>query len=80
MGNNINWDKLRPSLVETSSCVRHVSNCYQDLKPGDHIEIQWRGNTQTPYGEIKYDHNDYESPTHLNVWKIKYYHNVMCID
>ncbi|CAJ2671672.1 unnamed protein product [Trifolium pratense] len=49
VGNDIHWDKLRFSPVETSSCVRHVSDCFQELKPGDHIEIQWRGNTQAPY-------------------------------
>jgi hypothetical protein len=29
-----------------------VSDCFQELKPGDHIEIQWRGNTRVPYGRF----------------------------
>ena len=28
----------------------HVSDCLDDLRPGDHIEIQWRRNKEFPYG------------------------------
>ncbi|XP_061364788.1 F-box protein At2g32560-like [Gastrolobium bilobum] len=42
MGNIVQWDKLRACSVEISACVRYVSDCLEDLKPGDHIEIQRR--------------------------------------
>jgi len=50
MGNNIQWDNLRAPPVDTPPCVRFVSDCLQELKPGDHIEIQRRYRRETPYG------------------------------
>ncbi|KAG5552628.1 hypothetical protein RHGRI_010649 [Rhododendron griersonianum] len=47
---NIEWDRLRGPPVDTPAHVLHVSNCLDDLKPGDHIEIQWRRNAEFPYG------------------------------
>ena len=28
----------------------HASACLEDLRPGDHFEIQWRKNKDFPYG------------------------------
>lgn len=47
---NIAWDRLRAPPVDTPANVLHVSDCLDDLKPGDHIEIQWRRNAEFPYG------------------------------
>lgn len=47
---NISWDRLRAPAVDTPSHVLHNSDCLHDLKPGDHIEIQWRRNKEFPYG------------------------------
>ncbi|EOY08845.1 F-box family protein isoform 2 [Theobroma cacao] len=45
----ISWDRLRVPPVDTPSHVLHISDCIPDLKPGDHIEIQWRRNKEFPY-------------------------------
>ncbi|KAI4353073.1 hypothetical protein L6164_002048 [Bauhinia variegata] len=45
---NISWDMVRLPPVETPF-VLHVSDCLDDLKPGDHIEIQWRPSRENPY-------------------------------
>lgn len=47
---NISWGRVRAPLVDTPPYVLHVSDCLDDLKPGDHFEIQWRRNTEYPYG------------------------------
>ncbi|MBA0804085.1 hypothetical protein Gohar_014239, partial [Gossypium harknessii] len=47
---NISWDRLRAPPVDTCSYDLHISNSLFDLKPGDHIEIQWRRNREFPYG------------------------------
>ncbi|PON39077.1 F-box domain containing protein [Parasponia andersonii] len=47
---NIEWNRLRAPPVNTPPFVLHVSDCLHDLKPGDHIEIQWRRNKEFPYG------------------------------
>lgn len=47
---NISWERLRAPAVDTPSHVLHNSDCLHDLKPGDHIEIQWRRNKEFPYG------------------------------
>ncbi|XP_047151880.1 F-box protein At2g26850-like [Vigna umbellata] len=49
MGNRIQWEILRAPPTDTPPCVRYVSDCLEDLKPGDHIEIQKRSR------EISYD-------------------------
>ncbi|KAF3953417.1 hypothetical protein ACB098_09G152000 [Castanea mollissima] len=46
----IQWERLRAPPVETPPNVLHVSDCLDDLKPGDHIEIQWRKAREFPYG------------------------------
>ncbi|XP_044504552.1 F-box protein At2g32560-like [Mangifera indica] len=47
---NISWNRLRAPPTDTPSNVLHISDCLDDLKPGDHIEIQWRRNKEFPYG------------------------------
>lgn len=47
---NISWDRLRSPPVDTPPYVLHESDCLEDLKPGDHFEIQWRRNVDYPYG------------------------------
>lgn len=47
---NISWDRLRVPPVDTPSYELHISDSLFDLKPGDHIEIQWRRNKEFPYG------------------------------
>ncbi|XP_021893452.1 F-box protein At2g32560-like [Carica papaya] len=47
---NIPWERLRAPQVDTLPHVVHISDCLHDLKPGDHIEIQWRRNKQFPFG------------------------------
>ncbi|KAI4353074.1 hypothetical protein L6164_002049 [Bauhinia variegata] len=48
LGSNISWDMVRLPLVETPF-VLHVSDSLDDLKPGDHIEIQRRPSRGKPY-------------------------------
>ncbi|MED6170630.1 hypothetical protein PIB30_032915 [Stylosanthes scabra] len=43
IGNMINWDKVRVAAIETS---QQFSDC---LRPGDHVEIQWKASTEVPY-------------------------------
>lgn len=50
LGRNIEWDMVRVPSVDSPPYVMHVSDCLDNLKPEDHIEIQWRGNTHCPYG------------------------------
>ena len=50
MEERIPWDRLRAAPVDTPSNMLHVSDCLHDLKPGDHIEIQWRRSKEFPYG------------------------------
>nr|GMD39877.1 F-box protein At2g26850-like isoform X1 [Ipomoea batatas] len=47
---NIVFDRLRAPPVGTSAYVLHKSDCLNDLKPNDHIEIQWRRSKEFPYG------------------------------
>ncbi|CAN1250148.1 F-box protein At2g32560 [Linum perenne] len=46
----VNWERLRAAPVDTCPHDLHVSDCLNDLYPGDHIEIQWRRNKEFPYG------------------------------
>ncbi|CAA0833503.1 F-box protein [Striga hermonthica] len=46
----VTWDRLRASPVVTSPHDLHISDCLNELRPGDHIEIQWRRNKEFPYG------------------------------
>ncbi|XP_027350698.1 F-box protein At2g26850-like isoform X1 [Abrus precatorius] len=47
---NIQWDRLRVPPIDSSPHALHISDCLDDLRPGDHIEIQWRRNKEFPYG------------------------------
>lgn len=47
---NISWSRLRAPPVDNPPYVLHVSDCLDDLQPGDHFEIQWRRNREYPYG------------------------------
>lgn len=46
----IPWERIRAPPVDTSPHDLHISDCSNDLHPGDHIEIQWRRNKEFPYG------------------------------
>ncbi|KAK1291850.1 F-box protein [Acorus calamus] len=46
----VQWERLRAPPVDTPAHDLHVSDCLNDLRPGDHIEIQWRRNKEYPYG------------------------------
>ncbi|KAK4441408.1 F-box protein [Sesamum alatum] len=46
----VTWDRLRAPPVDTSPHDLHVSDCLNELKPGDQFEIQWRRNKEFPYG------------------------------
>ncbi|KAK8595966.1 hypothetical protein V6N12_064470 [Hibiscus sabdariffa] len=48
--NNVPWERLRAPPVDTSPHDLHISDCLNELRPGDHIEIQWRRNKEFPYG------------------------------
>ncbi|CAH2058566.1 unnamed protein product [Thlaspi arvense] len=47
---NVTWQRLRPSLIDAESRDLHVSDCLQELRPGDQFEIQWRRTKEFPYG------------------------------
>ncbi|XP_073151202.1 F-box protein At2g26850-like isoform X2 [Henckelia pumila] len=47
---DIEWDRIRAPSVDTPSNATHVSTCLDELKPDDHVEIQWRKNKEFPYG------------------------------
>lgn len=47
---DIEWNRLRAPTVDTLPYVLHVSDCLDDLKPDDHIEIQWRKSKEFAYG------------------------------
>ncbi|CAH2038199.1 unnamed protein product [Thlaspi arvense] len=46
----VTWDRLRAAPIDASPHHLHVSDSLNELKPGDHIEIQWRRNKEFPYG------------------------------
>lgn len=48
--NGVTWDRLRAPPIDTSPHDLHISDCLNELRPGDHIEIQWRRNKEFPYG------------------------------
>lgn len=49
---NVKWERIRAPPVDTPPFTPHVSDCLHDLKPGDHIEIQWKSHDKRPYGFI----------------------------
>ncbi|XP_022752386.1 F-box protein At2g26850-like [Durio zibethinus] len=48
--NSVPWERLRAPPVDTSPHDLHFSDCLNELRPGDNIEIQWRRNKEFPYG------------------------------
>ena len=46
----VSWERLRAPPIDTSPHDLHSFDCLYDLRPGDHIEIQWRINREFPYG------------------------------
>lgn len=47
---DITWDRVRAPRLNTSPHDLYISECLNELQPGDHIEIQWRRNKEFPYG------------------------------
>ncbi|XP_024032110.1 F-box protein At2g41170 [Morus notabilis] len=47
---NIEWHKHRRPQLGTLPYMLHVSDCLNELKPGDHIEIKRRRSNELPYG------------------------------
>ncbi|XP_010554766.1 PREDICTED: F-box protein At2g41170 isoform X2 [Tarenaya hassleriana] len=47
---NVTWERLRSPPVDTPSRALHESDCLHELRPDDHVEIQWRRSKEFPYG------------------------------
>ncbi|KAK8468186.1 hypothetical protein PHAVU_007G244750 [Phaseolus vulgaris] len=69
LGRNIGWDMVRAPSVDTPPYLVHLSHCSDNLKPEDHIEIQWRSNTQCPYDTLIVEFRQY--PEVSNMRRIK---------
>ncbi|GFP95547.1 F-box protein at2g32560 [Phtheirospermum japonicum] len=61
----IDWDRIRAPTIDTPANVLHVTDCLDDLKPGDHIEIQWRRNKEFPYESNKLWPHDQNLPVRI---------------
>lgn len=48
---SVPWSRLRSPPIDTSAHELHVSDCLEELRPGDHVEVQWRRNKEFPYGK-----------------------------
>lgn len=46
------WERLRAPPVDTAPHDLHISDCLNELRPGNNIEIQWRRNKEFPYGSF----------------------------
>lgn len=46
----VQWKRLRPPPTGTNAHELHQSDCLDVLRPGDHVEVQWRRNKGFPYG------------------------------
>lgn len=44
------WNRVRAPPLATPAHDLHASDCLEELRPGDHFEIQWRKNKDFPYG------------------------------
>ncbi|XP_066306137.1 F-box protein At2g32560-like isoform X1 [Miscanthus floridulus] len=53
----VHWDRVRAPPVDTLAHDLHTSDCLHELRPGDHIEIQWRRNKEFPYGKETKERN-----------------------
>ncbi|XP_057825807.1 F-box protein At2g26850 isoform X4 [Cryptomeria japonica] len=47
--NGISWERIRKPPVMTSPSELYIPDVLNELRPGDHIEIQWRMNQNWPY-------------------------------
>ncbi|KOM38733.1 hypothetical protein LR48_Vigan03g211500 [Vigna angularis] len=56
---NIEWDMLRPPPTDTSPREVHMSNCMNDLKPGDQIEIQMKKRKESPFYNLVVEFKQY---------------------
>ncbi|KAJ8635391.1 hypothetical protein MRB53_009658 [Persea americana] len=55
----VKWERLRAPPVDTPAHELHISDCLNDLRPGDHIEIQWRRSKENPYDTVMLEFNHY---------------------
>lgn len=46
----VQWNRVRAPPLATPAHDLHASDCLEELRPGDHFEIQWRKNKDFPYG------------------------------
>ncbi|XP_062224234.1 F-box protein At2g26850-like isoform X2 [Phragmites australis] len=46
----VQWSRIRTPPVGTPAHDLHASDCLEELRPGEHFEIQWRKNKDFPYG------------------------------
>eukprot|EP00252_Welwitschia_mirabilis_P014196 TRINITY_DN3125_c0_g2_i1.p1 TRINITY_DN3125_c0_g2~~TRINITY_DN3125_c0_g2_i1.p1 ORF type:complete len:392 (-),score=61.90 TRINITY_DN3125_c0_g2_i1:321-1496(-) len=46
----IRWERLRSPPIDTAAHDLYLSDCLNELYPGDKVEIQWRRNKEFPYG------------------------------
>jgi len=53
----VQWNRVRAPPVSTPAPDLHASDCLEELRPGDHFEIQWRKNKDFPYGMLLYCSN-----------------------
>ncbi|XP_010510850.1 PREDICTED: F-box protein At2g26850-like [Camelina sativa] len=47
---DVTWERIRATPIDASPHHLYISDSLKELKPGDHIEIQWRRNKEFPYG------------------------------
>ncbi|CAL4957155.1 unnamed protein product [Urochloa decumbens] len=55
----VQWNRVRAPPVDTLAHDLHASDCLHELRPGDHIEIQWRRNKEFPYDTVVLEFNQY---------------------
>ncbi|VYS53620.1 unnamed protein product [Arabidopsis thaliana] len=56
---DVTWERIRAAPVDASPHNLYVSDSLNELKPGDHIEIQWRRNKEFPYEMMVLEFNQY---------------------
>jgi hypothetical protein len=63
----VQWNRVRAPPVSTPAQDLHASDCLEELRPGDHFEIQWRKNKDFPYGILLL--LNFRSSTNCNAWQ-----------
>jgi hypothetical protein len=63
----VQWNRVRAPPVSTPAQDLHASDCLEELRPGDHFEIQWRKNKDFPYGILLL--LNFRSSTNRNAWQ-----------